>query len=73
MKSKDVFQPLPIVLTLLLVMGCKQNQNAEKDAMTTIASSQTEPQHPASTTESFFPGFRDRETHMLLFLHVYDE
>ena len=59
MKSKDVFQPLPIVLTLLLVMGCKQNQNVEKDAMSNIASSQTEPQHPASTTETFFPGFRD--------------
>ncbi|MEM1259918.1 MAG: alpha/beta hydrolase [Bacteroidota bacterium] len=62
MRLKPIFQLLTIALFFTVVVTCKQNQTRKNEAEITTGTSKQEIRHLPSTTETFFPGFRDVDT-----------
>ena len=61
MNSKDIFRPLIVILLFLAVAACKQEQTDKNQEEVAIEIAQNEAQSLASTTTTFFPGFRDMD------------
>ena len=59
MRTKNIFQLVIIVLSFLVVVACKEKQVNENQTEVTTENPQKEAQSLQSTTETFFPGFRD--------------
>ncbi len=59
MRSYYMFRLLPCILSLTLFVSCQQKPSNESQAEVQEEDAPDKPESLASTTETFFPGFRD--------------
>ncbi|MEM7549820.1 MAG: alpha/beta hydrolase [Bacteroidota bacterium] len=59
MRLSSISQPLIIAILFSVIVACNQKQTDKNQAEVPVETSNKEPQNLGSTTETFFPGFRD--------------